>query len=233
MMRGMATPDVSDRGARTAASQLLMTDIQRMAASMFREQGFGGASMQTLADEMGLVKPTLYYHVQSKENLLFRLIVTVIDERIRRWSKVVAQPASPTTRLALLVEEHLTMVADYQDELFVLSDEVTHLSPAHLEFVVGRIAFADVLVRELIQQGCDSGEFDVRDPAAAATVVLAILNSIIRWYRPGGRMEPVELARETTSLILAGACAPRQPSQLGSPHWRAPRRLCSIRWAGE
>ena len=175
---------------------------------MIREEGFGGASMQTLADEIGLVKPTLYYHVQSKENLLFQVIVSVIDERIGRWSKVIAQPASATTRLGLLVDEHLAMLGYYQDELVVLQDELTHLSPEHLEYVVGRIAVGRDLVRELIEQGCGSGEFDVSDPAAAATAVFAMLNSTIRWYRPDGRMTPTELARETTSLILEGVCAP-------------------------
>jgi TetR/AcrR family transcriptional regulator, cholesterol catabolism regulator len=208
MIRGMAIADASDRVGRTAASKRLMADIQRTAASMIREEGFGGASMQTLADKLGLLKPTLYYHVQSKENLLFRLIVDVTDERVRRWSKVLAQPASATARLALLVEEHFHMVARYQDELIVLSDEITHLSRAHLDHVAGRIAVGRDLVRELVEEGCGSGEFDVRDPAAAATVVFGILNSTIRWYRPGGRMKPVELARETTSLILDGVCAP-------------------------
>jgi len=202
----MALPEF-ERGAPPLTSKHPLDDIQRVAAKMMSRQGFASASMQTLADELGLVKATLYYHVLSKENLLYRVVSSIVDERIRRWSKVLAQPASAAGRLELLVEQHLAMVEHHQDELIVLSDELGHLSQHHLDYVRGRLAVADGLIREIIAAGDSAGEFDVSDPAAAATVVLAILDSMVRWYQPGGKMKNAEFARETTALILSGVCS--------------------------
>jgi AcrR family transcriptional regulator len=205
--------DRTEPEGRTEASKRLMVAIQRAAAAIISKEGFAGASMQTLADELGLVKPTLYYHVQSKERLLYSLIVAVVDERIQRWTEVMVKPASASTWLAGLVDEHVAMIGEFDDELVIFTDELHHLSEPHLEHVRSRIAVAKSMVRDVIEAGCRSGEFSVSDPAVATTVVFAMLNSMVRWYRAEGRMSPEEFARETTSLILDGVVNSRSKSQ--------------------
>ena len=53
----------------------------------------------------------------------------------------------------------------------------------------------------LMQRGMKAKEFPKRDPHALATVVLAMIVSVWRWYRPGGRMTLDEV-RE----LITGAC---------------------------
>ena len=42
------------------------------AAKLFREKGYEGASLNDLADMLHITKPTLYYYVKSKDQLVLR-----------------------------------------------------------------------------------------------------------------------------------------------------------------
>jgi len=48
-----------------------------VATRVFFEKGYDAASLQDIADRLGMLKGSLYYYIQSKEDLLFEVISTV------------------------------------------------------------------------------------------------------------------------------------------------------------
>ena len=54
--------------------------VLRSAAALFRERGYEGASLNDLADILNITKPTIYYYVQSKEQLLLDILKVAQDE---------------------------------------------------------------------------------------------------------------------------------------------------------
>src|SRR4026207_1251516 len=47
------------------------------AARVFYERGYSDASVQDVADELGILKGSLYHYIDTKEDLLFRLLEEV------------------------------------------------------------------------------------------------------------------------------------------------------------
>lgn len=60
------------------------TQILRKATQLFAAQGYDGTSLQQLADAVGIRKPSLLYHFESKEVLR----QAVLDEVLARWNDV-------------------------------------------------------------------------------------------------------------------------------------------------
>ena len=83
-------PDGAGNGAGTAAPPV-RPDIIAAATRVFSERGYHAASMSEIADEVGIRKPSLYHHVRKKEDLLFAIHETLIDEPKAGWPLVVAQ----------------------------------------------------------------------------------------------------------------------------------------------
>jgi hypothetical protein len=53
----------------------------------------------------------------------------------------------------------------------------------------------------LLERGMKAKDFPKRDPHAMATLVLALVVSVWRWYRPGGPMTLDEVRK-----LISGAC---------------------------
>ncbi|HEY9563993.1 MAG TPA: helix-turn-helix domain-containing protein, partial [Nocardioides sp.] len=49
-------------------------DVVSAAARVFSEKGFGGASLEDVANEVGMLKGSLYNYIKSKEDLLFAIV---------------------------------------------------------------------------------------------------------------------------------------------------------------
>ena len=59
------------------------------------EKGYDGASLQDIADRLGMLKGSLYYYIQSKEDLLFDVISTVHQDgmaALQARTEVVGEP---------------------------------------------------------------------------------------------------------------------------------------------
>jgi TetR/AcrR family transcriptional regulator, cholesterol catabolism regulator len=56
--------------SRSASFQDRRREILTAAGETFYEKGYHAASMQDIADKVGILKPGLYYYVSSKEELL-------------------------------------------------------------------------------------------------------------------------------------------------------------------
>src|SRR4030095_6756503 len=54
------------------------------AASVFRTKGYHAATVQDIADEVGILKGSLYHHVKSKEDLLYLMVKEPIAQIYER-----------------------------------------------------------------------------------------------------------------------------------------------------
>jgi AcrR family transcriptional regulator len=67
--------------ARTVGSNAPETRrrILDSAAAVFAEHGYSGSSMRDIAERLGITKAALYYHFESKEDLLYGLVHPVMQ----------------------------------------------------------------------------------------------------------------------------------------------------------
>jgi len=54
--------------------------IQEVARDLFARQGVQRTSLQDIADSLGITKPALYYHFNSREELVRSILTPLIDE---------------------------------------------------------------------------------------------------------------------------------------------------------
>src|ERR1700733_12511975 len=109
---------------RTAAAKQSLREICRIAARVFYDKGYDGASMQDIAEAVGLTKAGLYHHVGSKDRLLFEIMnygMDILDEAV--VSKV-RQIAEPRERLRQTITGHIDLVVRTRDlEITVILHE--------------------------------------------------------------------------------------------------------------
>lgn len=189
-------------GGRRRAS--LLDEIVRAATDLFSRKGFHATTTQELADAVGLVKGTLYYHIGSKEKLLFRIHQEVTEDGIRRWRELAGRDLPAPETLRLMIVEHCRVMDSSRDAVAVFSEEMKHLSPALRRRLVARRDVYHGLLESTIRRGADAGDLRTSSPRLACLAILGMLNGMYRWYRPGGRMGPDEVGALFADLALRG-----------------------------
>jgi AcrR family transcriptional regulator len=190
-----------DRPTRQA--QILET-----AARIFCEKGFDKASMEDVADAVGLTKAGLYHHIGSKDELLFAIMsygMDLFEEKV--LNRVMAIP-DPLERLKVALRGHvLLVIRDRPKEVTVILHETNALRGRYRDRINARkkryIKFLEKTFREMIK----SGTARRVDPSAAAFAMLGMINWIYQWYRPGGRLNEEAVADALSDVFLGGILA--------------------------
>jgi AcrR family transcriptional regulator len=178
--------------------------IVAAATELFSRHGYRGTNTQEIANSAGITKGALFYHVSNKEEALVQIQERLFAEVNAALASIEAANARPTVTLARLIAAQALYVAARRAAFAVVSEEMKYLpDDAVAKFQANRQAHQEFFERA-VQQGIAAGEFDVPDPALAVHIVVGMVNSVYRWYRPAAGVTPAELGMSLAELALGG-----------------------------
>lgn len=180
-------------------------ELFRLAARLFSEKGYHGTSMQHLAEGMGILRGSLYAHIDSKEELLFDIVDRGADRFLTRLEEVVASDAPPNEKIHLAISAHISTVAEHLEASTVFLNDWRFLSPERQEIIQTKRDLYESLVREIVEEGVEWGAFpEDLDVKFAGLLILSAVNWVYQWYDPEGPLTPEEIADRFGKMILEG-----------------------------
>lgn len=183
------------------------SEIFDAAASLFKQKGFHATSMQDIADAVGMQKGSLYYHIASKEELLFRISHAAISAITEQLEEIAVAPLTPSKKLGAVIQIHVKTLCDKLDLMSVFLKESNTLTADQQAQILAYRRRYEELFRGILRAGIEAGEFREMDVGAVADALLGMLNWMHQWYRPDGRLTPDEIADIFTDLALHGILA--------------------------
>ena len=162
--------------------------ILRTAARMFNQSGFKQTSLAGLAQELNVTKPTLYYYVKNKDDILDGILAIAMDE----LRAVITQPAKGRNGYDML-RAFFERYAQVMTDDFGASLIMTRISAMNTRFrETYRQASREVLgaVRLMITQGIVDGSIADCNPKYAASALLGTINETVYWYLVDGKESP-------------------------------------------
>jgi len=187
-------------------------ELFRVAAKLFKEKGYRATSMQDIASQLGIQKPSLYYYISSKEDLLKEIAWVTMKMLIDAVEKIAFSPLSPREKIEKIIESHVKLICENLD-LFTVS--LREINPINAEtFWSDVVALRDRYenyVRSIIRFGKESGDFKQdMDEKLAGFALLGALNWTIRWYSPQGEKKPEEIADSWKKIFMDGFLAKKE-----------------------
>ncbi|MSO80500.1 MAG: TetR/AcrR family transcriptional regulator [Alphaproteobacteria bacterium] len=183
--------------------------ILEAAASLFAERGYERTSMGAIARAVQVSAPALYYHFQSKEEILYTHLVLSMEQVMERAEATVAAAGTETgARIAALVRVHIatdqqrvSIQSMLNESLYgtgILANSLGAPQRATLDDLQRR--YLD-LWRGVLRDGIVWDGLDVPDVTAAAFAILGMLDHVVHWYRPGGRLDLDALVAIHVTLV--------------------------------
>jgi AcrR family transcriptional regulator len=193
------------RTARQGAMPERRREILDAAARVFYAKGYEAASTRDIAESVGLLKGSLYYYIESKEDFLFEIIKEQHEGALAALDRVREIDDDALVRMAALIDAHVDFVTSNIVASVIYFREVRSLSPERLAAIRPEgDAYLD-FVRELLRQGQREGTIDGQiDVRSTSLGIVGMLNSLALWYSERGRLSPHTIAKQFASLVVAG-----------------------------
>jgi len=193
------------RARQESAPPRRRDEVIDAAARIFHAKGYAAASIQDVADELGMLKGSLYHYIDSKQDLLFAIIEDVHRRTMEELEQWLALEGGTLVRLrAFLHGQVLTYCRNVQRVGVFLQDLRSLSEDQQARIHLERDRY-DRVLRDLIRSGQQEGVIDPDvDPKLAAMAIFGMLNWISTWWRPDGPSTPEQVASEFTDLALSG-----------------------------
>lgn len=202
----------SDRGGDERWSRILDA-----AADSFFEHGYGGSTIQDIARRAGMLKGSLYYYIETKEDLLYALVLREHDRGLaylKEPSDIADSNAD--VRLRYFVLRWMERIASQLHWSVLVEREFRRLSPDRLAIVARKRRNYHAHLLGIIQQGIKSGVFaSTIPPVVAVNTIFQMLNHTHLWYRDDGALGWAEVAEWYADFVTRGVLA--SSAALGPP----------------
>jgi AcrR family transcriptional regulator len=196
-------PEAARRGRPGYDQQSVLS----VAVTVFNKHGYEATSMGILAENLGISKSAIYHHVPSKGDLL-RL---ALEEALGSLEAILEEPGASAGRADDRLEYVLRRTIDVLTEKLPY---VTLLLRLRGNTEVERNALErrrefDHKVAALMDAAREEGSLrsDI-DPRTTTRLLFGTINSIVEWYKPGGKLTSQKLADDLISMMFDGLHLP-------------------------
>src|SRR5438270_8529469 len=178
---------------RLRARELKREAVIRAAAREFNRKGYHNTSLDDIAAALEVTKPTVYYYVTNKEQLLFECFVAGIEQIRAGFREAKSLDVPARERLNVVLRNYAKAMASEFGWCMVRVEE-QDLSPDMSGHVKAMKSEIDQGIRRLIRDGVQDGSIHPCDPKMTAFALAGSLNWIAHWYRENRSMTAAEIA---------------------------------------
>ncbi|MBV9621654.1 MAG: TetR family transcriptional regulator, partial [Gammaproteobacteria bacterium] len=177
--------------------------VIRVAAREFNRKGYHNTSLDDIAARLEVTKPTVYYYVTSKEQLLFECFVAGVERIRAAFQDVRRQELPARERLTAVLHRYGEAVASEFGWAMVRAED-QDLSPTMSRHIKALKSEIDQGIRRLIREGMQDGSIHPCDPKLTAFALAGALNWIAHWYREDQSLSGSEITSAFVALFETG-----------------------------
>ncbi len=173
------------------------------AIELFAARGFHATGVADIGRRVGLKPGALYYHIGSKEDLLWRILRDYTATALTGAERISDSPEEPIEKLRAMIEFHVQTIAVHGREVLIQMRDADALTGAHAE----ELHLLRRSVQSCWQRVLDEGRRAGRLREGNRTTVnalLGMLNMVATWYRPDRGYTIEDAAAEISAMVLFG-----------------------------
>ena len=181
-------------------------EVLDAAAKVFHTRGYADASVQHIADELGILKGSLYHYIDSKEDLLFRILDETHEEVEAILEDVAAVPdLAPLERLREYTRRQVDYTSRNLAKMAIYYHDADQLSEERRRELYRKRRVHEKFVSDLISEAQQRGEANASmDPKVVANCLFGSMIWVYRWYKPRGRVSAQQLSETCARFVLDG-----------------------------
>ena len=158
------------------------------AARLFRHHGYAATTLREVADASGIKAGSIYYHFESKDQILGEVLdkgIQVVAETVRQRVDALPADATARERVAAAIEGHLWGLLHHGDftsaNIRIYGQIPAAAKNRHRKIRRDYADYWDRLLEDALERG------ELRPDSSTAVIrlfVIGALNWTVEWYNP-------------------------------------------------
>ena len=166
--------------------------IIRFSAKLMREKGYKGASLQQVADHVGIHKSTLFHYFKNKEELLLAVLRVPIED-LTEELKMIAnnKDLQPEEKLKKAISVHVVLLTGNIDSANVYHAAMMHLTSRNKKEYLETRKYYGKCFQQIIDEvkTADEAAFKDLDSKLVSFAILGMINWMAKWYNKNGKLD--------------------------------------------
>jgi AcrR family transcriptional regulator len=159
--------------------------LYEVSLELFGQRGFHAVSIRDIATALGQQSSAIYFHVISKQELLFELARIGHQFHLSCLRAALMDAGSdPVEQLRAVIEAHVQVHLDYPSMARLTNRELRALSPEHYEAVVAIRSQSEQVMVDVIERGVAKRVFSTTDAFLDAKAIGAMAMRLPEWWTP-------------------------------------------------
>ncbi|MDG1997015.1 MAG: TetR/AcrR family transcriptional regulator [Emcibacteraceae bacterium] len=177
--------------------------ILRNASKAFMEKGYYKTSLDDIAKMQNVTKPTLYYYIKNKEDILVKCEEVACGQINQLLDDVSCGDGNGFQKLYRFIQGYISIITDDISRCHVrhrgqMEDEKLRAQSIQNHKDIER------KVRDIIGGGISDGSIRDCNSTILAILLFDSLNGITAWYKSDGTVNEDELIEEVLALVTHG-----------------------------
>lgn len=177
--------------------------IIHRAAELFAANGYHATGISELLEAVEVSRGTFYYHIDSKDTLLFEISLTQVSRMNEVAGAIAESEMPPSEKMRLLARSLVRNIAEYEAEWTVFFREFTALQGERRTEILRERERYEATWMSVLEDGTRQGEFGAVS-GLHLKGILGMLNYSYLWLDPAGALDAEQIADCFVDLLLDG-----------------------------
>ncbi len=195
---------------RLAVQRLKRERIVAAAVTQFEQRGFSQASLDAVAEQMGVTKPFIYTQFRSKSELLGEICSRAMRIALQAIDEALANFKTPLEQLEQFARLMMLGILRSGKHLAIYMREEKSLSPEDYQLIRKLRREVDEKLVGILERGVKEGVFEVADPRLAAVAIRGIATWVGVRLGQSTRYSAEQVAEGIVLLVLSLSGARRR-----------------------
>ena len=151
-----------------------------------------------------MLKGSLYYYIKSKEDLLYQLLLTVIERGDAYIAARVDPSGEPLEQLQKAIEAQIDLIIENQVRVGLFYHEFDTLPVKRQQKVLAIMSRYNNRFLDLVREAQEQGKIIDGEPWLIVNGLLGMCNWIYRWYHADQPTDAAAVKRVFVKMTMKG-----------------------------
>ena len=179
-------------------------ELLKKISELFAKKGYEKTSIRDIAAHLGMTNAGLYYYFRNKQEMLIDIMNYGIEDALLTMRRELPHIKSAEDKIAWIIRAQIKFYSENKSQTKASIHERGALEAKYAKIIGEKERKYVDFIKQVVWQIIQENPHISISVEVATFCLLGMLNWLVHWYNPGGKVSPDELASNITNIFLKG-----------------------------